>query len=322
MSTGAERFIDELAKREMLPEPIIKRLWDKVANSSSVPSARSLATFLVDKGHLSRADADEALEAAKPQRKPRKPKPEPKEPEVTDASLEAADEQTVPTEEGGAGKKAGKPARRYKKKTKGDNEFDTPLMLLGSGGLVLLLLCGGGILFLLFRESGDALLKDARKAFEAAAYRQAAADYGKFVEKFTNHEGISGARVMLALARIRETPETNFEQRLKKAQQEIPPVEDEEEFPTANEELASILPAIAKGLADKADAATEVEEIGQFRELARDALVLCANTKYVPTRLRDKQELNEIEIVLQRVQFRQEALTALGECLGAMSKAV
>lgn len=342
MSTGAERFIDALAKRDALPGSILKRLNDKVANSSSVPSARSLATFLVDKGHLSREDADAALAESKPTRRtPKRPAAAPTQgrspgraaavaeglpagsgdPASVDVlTADPATAADLATDAGATGPK--KRRRKYQKKTKGDNEFDTPLMLLGGGGLVLLLLVGAGILFLLFRESGDELLENARKAFEAGAYRQAVLDYSRFTDDFTGHEKISTAQVMLGVARIRETPESNHKARLQRAREEIRRIEDEEEFLLAQEELAGLLPTIARGLADKADSAEEIDQIVEFSELARSALTLCDNRKYVPSRLTDKQELADIRETLERVRLRQQALTDLRDTLSAMRAAV
>ena len=326
MSSSAERFIEELAKREALPESVIKRLWDKVADSSSVPPARALAQFLVDKGHLTREQADQALDASKPIRKPKKP-PEPKPAEVEiDVSVIAEDpnEAMADAIKGrdpkDAKRKKGK--KKYVKKTRGENEFDTPLMLLGGGGLVVLVLCVAGIIWLLFSESGDERLLTARTAFEAGSYTQAIQDYELFLEKFSRHEGRSIARVTLGIARIRQALETNPELRLEIAKREIKAIESEEEFPTAQEDLASLLPGIAKGLSEKADAAESLEEIEKYVKLTEEALVLCANSKYLPSRLRDEAEIDRIDELLARIGQRQVALGALEETIATMKQAI
>ena len=195
-------------------------------------------------------------------------------------------------------------------------------MLLGGGGLLLLLLCGGGITYLLFSESGDERLEAARTAFEAGSYTQAIQDYEQFLENFAGHDGESLARVTLGIARIRALPVSNSEQRLAVAKQEIPQIETEEAFASVKEDLASLLPAIARGLADRADAATELDEIKQQSDATRDALVLCANSNYIPSQLRDQRELDEIERVLARIERRQIALEELAATIANMATAV
>lgn len=332
-TTGAERFIETLAKRKVLSDSVIKRLRDKVAGSSSVPSARALATFLVDKGHLSRADADEALAASAPVRRRARQREtavyEPSKSTVSKAGKKLRSEKAVdpfaePIEKG-AGKdgksKKDKKKAKYQKKKAGDNDFDTPLMLLGSGGLILLLLCGGGLLWLFFSESGDERLQAARTAYEAGSYSQAIQEYETFVEDFQSHEGFSDARVTLGIARIRQVADTNSEQGLKRALTEIPAIEDEEKFADAQEDLASVLPTIAKDLSEKADEATELAQINKYVDLTEQALVLSVNPKYVPPRLRDKQELGVINEVLARIDLRKKALEDLEATLKTMAQA-
>lgn len=326
MSSGAERFIEQLSKREMLPEAIINRLWDKVANSSSVPSARALATFLVDKGHLTREQADEAMAASKPKREPKPKKPKAK-PTKAKASKSASDDpfdETSASKKVGAkdsGKKAGK--KTYKKQTKGDNEFDTPLMLLGGGGLILGLLIIGGILWVLFRESGDDRFKEAQLAYEGGNYNQAIGEFEYFVEKFSNHERFSEARVQLGISKIRRAAESSAKKCLETAKEQIPLIEDEEEaFIAAQEDLASVLPEAAQQLSEIADAATELEAIEEYVGLTNEALKLCANTKYLPSRLRDEQKLRQIEEVLARIDLRKVALEQLKATIAEMRKAI
>ncbi|MEM9185500.1 MAG: PQQ-binding-like beta-propeller repeat protein [Planctomycetota bacterium] len=330
--TSAERFIEQLSKHGMLSEAIIKRLNDKVANSSSAPSAQALARFLVDKGHLTQVDANDALAASKPPRKkrPRAPKPVEvaAEPKRSSKSRRASAEDDLfadPADASGGGAATeAKPKRKkkYVKKKKGADEFDTPLMLLGGGGLVIGLLLIGGILYLLFAESGDEALADARKAYNAGSYATAVAGYERFVEKFSGHEGRSEARVTLGVARILNLPESSPENRLKKAKDEIPLIEDEEEFYSVREDLASLLPSIAKDLSEKADAGLELAEIDEYVGLTKEALALCSNTNYVPTSLRDEQEFGEIDEVLARIELRQVALKALAETIDAMKAGV
>ena len=62
---SVEKLIDELEQRSWLSERVMTKLRATVANSHRPVSATSLAKFLVEKRHLSRQQAHEALEAAK-----------------------------------------------------------------------------------------------------------------------------------------------------------------------------------------------------------------------------------------------------------------
>ena len=367
---GAQRFIDKLQEQGVLSEKVLDRLREKVEGSSTAPSSKALAQFLVDKGHLSRDQADAALKASAP---PRKSREERKKNATSESKIrlirpraeksgiyksrkkrQAERKQTGGDDEvlsatllddigddalaggdlpgsdfGGSaisgglddgGKKAKRDKRKKKNAKKGDNDFDTPLMLLGGGGLVLLVLAVAGIVFLLFSESAEERLQAARTAFEEGKYGQAVLEYEIFTEKFASHEAISNARVTLGIARVRKIPESNVELRLNTVKQVIPEIEDEEDFPSVQEDLASLLPDIANGLANKANAATELSEIKKFVGLTNEAMTYLLNPKYVQSRLRDKQEIAQIEEVLARIALRQVALEELEETLATMKK--
>ena len=60
---SAERFIDEVERRALLPERVMKKLRAKVVDSDRPFSARALAKFLVEKQQLSQKHADDVLNA-------------------------------------------------------------------------------------------------------------------------------------------------------------------------------------------------------------------------------------------------------------------
>ena len=226
---------------------------------------------------------------------------------------------------------AGGKRRKHLKKAKG-NEFDSPLILFGGGGLVLLVLCGVGLAFLLNQESGDDLLRSAQTSYESGAYTQAIAEYERFVEDFTTHADWSSARVKLSVAKLRQAIETSrdFAEGLRIAQQQLPEIEDEPAFREARGDLASLLPKIAMGLADQANAASQKaasqEEgdsdlIKQLVTQAEATLVLVGNTKYVPKSLRDQAKIDEIRELLVRIDRRRQANEDLTNTLTAMAEA-
>lgn len=319
----AERFIQELADRQMLSDAVLKRLREKTSSGGS-PPPKALAQFLIDKGHLTESQAQQALDAIAPE-----PEPEPvvetaAEPEVDKlASIaESGGEEEEEDSDSGDGKSKAKGSkkRQYKRLQTKKNEFDSPLLLLGGGGLILLLLLGGGILFILARESGDEVLKVAREAFEAGSYQQAIAQYERYVEDYPSHAAFSNGKVELGMTRIRQAVETggNPIRALSVAQIELDVMEEEEAFSTVKSDLSALLPTIATGLAAKADEADELAKMNELAEKTEAALALCLNTNYVPDSLQDKRQLSDIREVLERISGRQKALEELGASLKAM----
>lgn len=329
---SAQRFVDELAGRDVLSETVLERLREKLVDSSTAPSAKALASFLVDKGHLSRSQADEALAASEPQTTEPPPEEKKRRPKkALESSIEkdpfkALEENQEKEKQALKGKQKKKQRKEKRKKGKRgkENEWDSPLILMGSAGLILLLLAGGGIGYLLFRESGNDLLKSADAAFEQGSYSQSIQEYERFLDNFSSHEGSSDAKINLALSRLRQVADSgkNPEAALEVANTEIPPLQDEPSFPAAQEDLAALLPKISGQLAEKADAATELAAIRKYTTLTRDALEMTKNTKFLPKRLRDERELGQIEQVLARIGLRQQALEDLEATIAAMDTGV
>ena len=63
-------------------------------------------------------------------------------------------------------------SKSRKQKSKRENEWDSPLLLYGGGGLALLILAGVVIGFLLNRESADVVLQQAGDYFDQGSYTQ------------------------------------------------------------------------------------------------------------------------------------------------------
>lgn len=330
---SAQRFVDELAGREILSENVLDRLREKLVDSSTAPSAKALASFLVGKGHLTQEQADDALEAAAPPKPVEAPQEERKrrpkkalESSIEKDPFKALEENKEQEKEARDAKRKKKERREKRKKRRKDkeNEWDSPLILMGSAGLILLLLAGGGIGYLLFKESGNELLDRADTAFEQGSYSQAIQEYERFLEDFSSHEGNSNAKINLALSRLRQVAEAGRdpEAALQVAQKEIPPLQGEPAFPAAQEDLAALLPRISGELAAKADEAEELQAIRKYTVLTREALEMTKNTKFLPKRLRDERELGQIEQVLGRIALRQQALEDLEATITAMSEGV
>lgn len=222
------------------------------------------------------------------------------------------------------GLKNRKLSKKKSKPTKRKNQWDSPLMLLGGGGLALLLLCGATIWWLLNWESGDQQLKLARAAMDSGAYGQAIEQYEKFLAGSPRHPERSLARVQLAMLRVRQATEADdYAAALELAEKELGAIEDEEDFDEAHDELAALLPQIATGLAEKADqAGPGTEEADRLTELTNKAVALCSNEIYLPKPLRDETKLAIVRETLQRIERRQETHRALDEGLKTMRAAI
>jgi len=215
--------------------------------------------------------------------------------------------------------------KKPRRKSKGqENEWDSSLLLLGGGGLILLILTGVIIGYLLGRENADAVLADASEFFDGGSYTQAIKQYERFVENHPQHPEFSAATVKLGMVRLWKATSgtSNFTEALSTTQQVLNRIEDESEFNSAHRDLASLLPKMAQGLANQAETANEPDKIQDLVKQSNIALSLCANTKYIPIRFRDKVLLDEIGQTLQRVERSRAQNAGLSQALTEMQAAI
>jgi outer membrane protein assembly factor BamB len=214
--------------------------------------------------------------------------------------------------------------RKKKKLAKRTNEWDSPLILLGGGGLALLLLGGLTIAWLLNTESADEVLVRAQKAVDTGSYTQAVSEYQEFLENFPRHRDTGLARVKLAMVQLRKATEaSNYEIALDIANTELEAIENEEKFgEVAHAELAALLPRIALGLAQEAEAASDPQAAKKLVDQSTAALAFTSSTKYVPKSFRDEAELAEVREILGRVERRQQSQQALQQTIADMEHAV
>ncbi|NOY29145.1 MAG: PQQ-binding-like beta-propeller repeat protein [Planctomycetes bacterium] len=229
---------------------------------------------------------------------------------LSELSAESDSLEAASTEGEGAGKKS-------KKKQKKKNEWDSPLILLGGGGLVVLLVVGVIFFVLLNRENAEEVLGEASEYFDGGSYTQAISQYEKFVENFPRHAQISAAKVRLGMAQLWKatSSDSRYSEALETAQRVLEELEDEPDFPSAQRDLASLLPKIAQGLANQAEQANEAETVTPLLEQTKIALALCANTKYILKKFRNETVLEEIGQTVLRVERGQEQKKRLGTSL-------
>ena len=358
----ADEFISRLQENGALSERLIAKLRDKLTTSGGTLPAESLADFLVQKKHLTREVASQLLEdspaeassadrssesaaAATDDRRAAN--------SATGGEQSANDDQIVsltPVEdlaslsnitrdsldvEGGIeasdeSLSTSKPRERSTKQKKRErperrrSEWDSPLLLMGGGGLALLVIAGVTVYYLLIRDTGDDLLGLARDARDGGSISQAISQYERFLEDFPTHPERSPAAVELAMCRLRRATEnrSDFKIALEVAEENVRKVENEESFSDAHDELATLLPRIAAGLADQAEAVAEDPAAATpLVEQATRALELCVNTKYVPKKFRDDAEIEEIRDTLARVERRKLSFDDLATTIQTMTEA-
>lgn len=323
----AKQFLEAIELQKLVSNDVLDELYEEYRASGGAITAEALAKKLQSRGLLSDAKAVTLLQASSESfiqigsgiLNPVKPKPE--------AEGDPFEEELSAKRSKGDVERDAAGRRKHVKKTH-KNDFDSPLLLLGGGALALLLLGGVGLWVVMNLQSGDQLLESAQSAYASGSYAQAREEYEQFVEDFAGNARWSEARVKLAVVRLRQLTETSgdWAAALATAQEELPQIEDEAAFSENRGEFASILPRVARGLAEAADRASEETDFDNDRveKLVTDAtaaLTLVNNSKYVPKSLRDERELTDVNELLERVARRREALADLSETLAAIESA-
>jgi outer membrane protein assembly factor BamB len=228
-----------------------------------------------------------------------------------------------------AAARTGATAPTLRKKTKRTNQWDSPLLLVGGGVLVLMILCGGIVALILSRRGGDEKLAEARKFRDAGSFAQAISSYDEFVAGYPGDVLWSDARAELAMVKLRQAVEGggSFQPALAIAKAELQALEndsnfDQQQLAEARPELAELLPRIAGGLAEQADASDDPAEAVRLTKAAGEALVLCRNAKYVSKELRDDVALADVEEKLARVGRRQQTRGDLENGLATIKAAI
>ncbi|MHB8897563.1 MAG: outer membrane protein assembly factor BamB family protein, partial [Thermoguttaceae bacterium] len=157
-------------------------------------------------------------------------------------------------------------------------------------------------------RGADTILAQADDYYAQGSYTKSEDSYDQFVKRFPKHPGVGKARVRLSLARMRQTIGGDWPHALDVAKREIPLMSGEETFGTdARPELASMLPDIAEGLANKAHS----DQDGKTADLAEEALALVE--KYVASSSRPLDRLQDIQALIgltRREIARTEKLSA------------
>ena len=199
------------------------------------------------------------------------------------------------------------------------NVWDSPLLLIGGGVLLLLVFAGAFLLWSLRRETGDEALQLAEADFRAGSYTQAIHKYDEYLKRYPTHNSVSLARVHRGLARLRQAVDgaRDWPQTLQTAREVLSEISTEEKFSEAHGDLASMLPTIAEGLARQAVESPAAAKLAE----AREALEMI-KTYVFPPGLRPEQKMADIEAELAVASRKLDQEKSLAETIAAIEQAI
>ncbi|MDX1948760.1 MAG: PQQ-binding-like beta-propeller repeat protein [Pirellulaceae bacterium] len=209
-------------------------------------------------------------------------------------------------------------APKAKKRPK--NVWDSPLLLIGGGGLGVLVVAFVALFYALTRGSAAELFEKAEEDYRSGSYTSALALYEQFLKKYPDDPSASLARVRGGMARLRQVTDDGKNPRLglQTAKSVLPTIENEEKFAEARSELSIILPDITDGFATQA---AETEDTGKRIELvklASDAFELVNNPAYIPASLRKDRE-NRIAAINDKLKVAQRSIDQDKELAAAIA---
>lgn len=217
----------------------------------------------------------------------------------------------------------GRPARLAQRRLEKSSEWDSMLLLVGGASLGVLLVIGTFLFLSLTRGAAEDLMSAAESAYKEESYGAAIKLYDKFLGAYPRHEKASYARVRRETARLRQVFQ-NPDQGLQVALEALPNIEGEESFPDVRDELASVLPQIARGFVNQAKLAKDSAQQAELLRKTQQSMELVNNRVYIPDTQR-KSQLTMIGSIVEdmaRVQREIDRERKLGETIAAIDAAV
>ncbi len=206
------------------------------------------------------------------------------------------------------------------------HRWDSKLILLGGGGLILLVLAGLMLYFLLTRGSGDELYQLAEDDYASQSYLQAIAKYERFLDRFPRHPKATQARVRVGLARMRQKVEaSDWDGALKTCGEEIARIRSEAAFQDARPELAGVLTALYQGLVEDARKRSDITEKKSRLDQAARALQWIDDPEILPTSQRQAVQdgidrtSDQVQLIRRDVRREESLQTALGAVRQALA---
>ncbi|MEX0938756.1 MAG: PQQ-binding-like beta-propeller repeat protein [Pirellulales bacterium] len=205
-----------------------------------------------------------------------------------------------------------------------DNPWDSPLLLIGGGALILLVLLGATLWYMLGSTDSSQLLARADEQYRAGSYTQAIDTYNELLERYPSDESASRARVQRGLAQMRQAVDGSVDpsDSLEVARDVLDAIEDEPDFALAREELRAMLPQIASALVQQAEQADDDAQADQLLAQTGEAMSLLGNTQYIPRSLRPERKIENIRGTMDVVQRRLHRAVALNEAVAAIDSAI
>lgn len=219
-------------------------------------------------------------------------------------------------------------AAKAERKKKGGNVWDSPLLLIGGGGLGVMLIAIGLLFYSLTRGSAAELFSKAEADYQSGSYASAIKGYETFLKSYPDDPESSLARVHRGMAQLRQVTDGGKDPRrgLQVAQEVLPQIETEEKFSEARLELSSILPDIADGFAVQAEAAETTAKKEELVKLANDAMAMVNNPTYIPASLRKDREariaaiLDKLKVAQRGIDQDKQLVNAVGQIAAAAEK--
>jgi outer membrane protein assembly factor BamB len=201
------------------------------------------------------------------------------------------------------------------------NQWDSPLLLIGGGGLGVLLLAFVLLFYALTRGSAGELFTKAEEDYRGGSYTSAMATYESFLKKYPKNPQAGLAKVRYGMSQIRQITDGGKDPRqgLKIAQKVLPTIEGEPEFDEARMELVSILPDITDAFATQAKATENTAKREELVKLAEESLTLVNNPTYLPSSRRKEAE-NRIVVALDKLKAARRSIDEDKELAATLEK--
>ncbi len=195
------------------------------------------------------------------------------------------------------------------------------MILVGGGSLLGFLLLGGVLLWWFSRQGADEILVQANDDYHKGSFTQAIHKYEEFLAKYPSHPSASLARVHRGLAEMRQATDgsTDWARSLETAERVLKKIAREVEFKNESQaELASLLPAIAQGLAETAQKNLDQATVDR----AQKTLKMVENPNLVSPSNRPTTRLTDIEAMLALTQRQIDKGKELDRAVAGMNAAV
>lgn len=194
------------------------------------------------------------------------------------------------------------------------NPWEGMWLWIGAGLLIFFTAVAVGLSYFLTRLSAEELWKRAETAHNGSNFTEAKLKYTEFANSFPNDAKASTAKVQAAMCDIHIPFRSgDYSKATANAAEILPTIQDEQDFNSARDDLADILPKLGFGLAELAKKKDDFTQKQKFYEEALAAQELATNSSYITSKKRNSSlvannlaKMNESIAIVDR-QLSQEA---------------